>query len=142
MTSTLRHPFFAIVAILVLAFALTGCESVEEGIEAGMSAAETVQELGVDVDGLLGEQPADAAAAKTAVAGALQEMAGKAAGDGIIMKSATALIRQKVDGWGMEGGDEIVSMLTDLESRLDADDVDVQATVDEVVGQLEGADTE
>jgi hypothetical protein len=138
MNISLRLPLTVLIAALVVTFALTGCEAVEEGVEAGQMAVATLDHMATEADQLLGEQPADAAAAKMAVAGAVESMASEAEYDPNITQAALVVIRGKVESWDLEGGQEIVDVLSDLENRLDAGEVeDVQAAIGDVINQLE-----
>ncbi len=143
MNISFRHPLTALLSGLVVTIALTGCDAVETGIEAGQMAAATLEHMTTQVDRLLGEVPEDVEAAKPAVAGAVQEMASEAEYDPNLTQAALVVIRDKVDSWDLEGGQEIVDILSGLESKLKSGEVeDVQGAVDEVVEALEPGDTQ
>ena len=137
MSFSARNSLVIVLAVLAVSFAVTGCTNVQEGIEAGLVAAQTVEHLATETDRLLGDVPVDDAAARAAVASALDEMVEQAGADPNITQAVLIAIREKVKSWEMEDGQDIVDMLSDLESRLAAGEVDdVQAAVDELTAQL------
>jgi len=137
-----RQFWAGLLAVLVIAVALTGCDAVNKGVEAGKIAAATLQHLTAETDRLLSETPADEAAARAAVAGALQEFA-KQTTDPNIMQAAVITIRAKVESWDVEGQQAIADQLEELENKLKSGEVeDVQAAVDEVVTRLQSGSTD
>ena len=128
-------------AMLTVTVSLTACNEVKKGVEAGQMAVATVEHLAAETDRLMADVPADDAAAKTAVAGALTEMADQTGGDANLMQAAVVAIRAKVESWDVEGKQAIVDKLKDFESQLAAGEVaDVPAAVDALVTTLQSSD--
>lgn len=131
-----------LIAALTLSFALAGCDSLEQGIEAGQMAAATVEHMATQANELLGETPPDAEAARSAVAGAVEQMTGELGDNSDLVQAVLAVIAAKVSEWNIEGGDQLVERLTGLQERLASGEVeDVQGAVQELVEQIRsGAD--
>lgn len=131
-----------LLAALTLSFTLAACDSLEQGIEAGQQAAATVEHMATQANELLGETPPDAEAARTAVAGAVEQMAGELGDNADLVQAVLAVIAAKVGEWNVEGGDQIVERLTGLQERLASGEVeDVQSAVQELAEQIRsGAD--
>jgi hypothetical protein len=136
-----RRPLGLALAMLTVTVSLTACDEVKKGVEAGQMAAATVEHMVAETDRLMADVPADDAAAKTAVAGALTEMADQTGGDANLMQAAVAAIRAKVESWDLEGKQAIADKLKDFESKLAAGEVaDVPAAVGELVTTLQSSD--
>lgn len=139
MFSKLRRSLSLMLAVGVATLVLSGCASIEEGVEAGKTAAATVEHMATESDRLLGDMPTDEEGAKASVATALQEMVGQTDGNPVMVQAVLGVIVAKVQASDVQGKDAIVETLNGLEEKISSGEVeDVQGAVQEVVAQLTG----